>query len=166
MKATPRIVTLSEPIRAVGMSTRTSMSTVQKDVTEILKSYMAYKESNGIPYQKTPWEYVSLSINFKEDQTWDYMTGHVVTNADHIPKDLILFEVPAGTYAVFPIKPKLKFLLGLAIGMKKRYIYSKWIPSSEYDFNNYEFEYNDETMFLKNPNHIDLYVGITKKKGN
>lgn len=53
-----------------------------------------------------PWEYVSLSKNFDDNQSWDYFTGHAVTSIDNIPEVFISFEVPTNTYAVFPVKPK------------------------------------------------------------
>lgn len=159
----PAIVLLSEPIKAVGLSVKTSMKSIFGDVTRILKTYMSYKDKYGIPNQKNPWEYVSLSQNFNEMQTWDYFTGHVVTDIDKIPEVFISFEIPAGTYAIFPIRPKFKFMLGLSIGKTKKYIYNDWIVKSKYEFAGYEFEYNNEKMFHDNPHFIELYVGLKEK---
>lgn len=63
----PEIVTLSEPIKAIGLSVKTGMKSVFKDVSEILRKCMSYKDKYGIPNQKRPWEYVSLSKNFNEN---------------------------------------------------------------------------------------------------
>ena len=67
---TPKIVIIDEPIKAVGLSMRTGMKTVYKDVSGILRRYMALKAEHGIPQQRLPWEYVSLSRNFDDNNTW------------------------------------------------------------------------------------------------
>lgn len=159
----PEIVTLSEPIKAIGLSVKTDMKNVFKDVSKILKKYMSYKDKCGIPDQKEPWEYVSLSKNFNENQTWDYFTGHVVTSFDSVPEAFVPFEIPVGTYAVFPVRPRNRFMLGLSIARTKRYIYNNWILKSKYEFAGYEFEHNDEKMFKENPHFIDLYVAVKEK---
>ncbi len=161
----PEIVTLSEPIKATGLTVKTSMKSIFGDVTKITKTYMSYKNKYGIPNQKKPWEYVSLSDHFYDNKTWDYSTGHVVTDIDdNIPEVFISFEIPAGAYAVFPIRPKSKLMLGLTIGKTKKYIYSNWLMKSKYEFAGYEFEYNNEKMCKESPTYIDLHVGIKEKK--
>lgn len=159
----PEIVEVGEPIKAIGLSVQTGMKSVFKDVTDILKKYMSYKDQYGIPNQKEPWEYVSLSKNFNEYKTWDYLTGHVVSDINNVPEVFVSFEIPAGTYAVFQIRPRYKFLLGLAIGKTKKYIYSNWFLKSKYEFAGLEFEYNDEKLFKENPHFIDLYVAVKEK---
>jgi predicted transcriptional regulator YdeE len=163
MKAIPEITTLSEPIYAVGLMTHTSMKSVFKDLPVIYKKYMSYQEQYPVPNKKEPWEYVSLSKNFLEDQSWDYLTGHVVQKVSQKPEVYMDFEIPAGKYAVFPVRPKHKLMLGLAIGKTKRYIYVKWISKSRYEFSGYEFEYNNEKMSQDSPYYIDLYVAIKDK---
>lgn len=163
-KTEPVIITLSEPFKATGLVVKTDMKNVFGDVGKILRAYMDYKNKYGIPNQKEPWEYVSLSKNFTGNQTWEYYTGHVVTDiGNDVPGVFISFEAPAGTYAVFPIKSKFRFMLGLSIGKTKRYIYNHWLAESQYEFAGYEFEYNNEKMFKENPNFIDLYVGVKEK---
>lgn len=162
-KVTPEMVMLSKPVEAVGLTMKTSMKSVFKDVSNILKQYMALKERYSIPGQKIPWEYVSLSKNFKDDKTWDYFTGHVVDKAEALPQEFSSFEIPLGKYAVFQIRPKFKFLLGFSIGKMKKYIYKDWLPTSGFEFAGYEFEYNDQKMFEKNPYYIDLYIAVNDK---
>ncbi len=160
----PEIVALSEPIKATGLTIKTDMKNIFGDVTKITKTYMSYKNKYGIPNQKKPWEYVSLSDYFDENKAWDYSTGHVVTDTDSdISEVFISFEIPIGTYAVFPIRPKSKLLLGLTIGKTKQYIYNNWLLKSKYEFAGYEFEYNNEKMCQESPTFIDLYVGVKDK---
>ncbi len=160
----PSIITLSEPLKATGLFIKTGMKSIFSDSAQILKKYIGYKNKYGIPNLKEPWEYVSLSKNFIENKYWEYYTGHIVTSSANVPETFISFEVPAGTYAVFPIRPRFKFMLGLKIGKTKRYIYGSWLPKSKYEFSGYEFEYNNEKMFNESPNFIDLYVGINEKE--
>lgn len=159
----PVIISLDKPIAVVGLAMKTSMKSVFKDVTTILKEYMNCKEKYGIPNQKIPWEYISLSRNFNDNHTWDYLTGHVINSIEKIPEVFTAFEVPSGRYVVFSIRPRLKFLLGFTIMKTKKYIYDVWLPGSKYEFAGHEFEYNDETMFNENPHYIDLYVAVNEK---
>jgi predicted transcriptional regulator YdeE len=159
----PRIVTIPEPMQAAGLIMKTGIKSVYRDVTKILKNYMDLKSRHGMPGRKDPWEYVSLSRNFEDLRTWDYLTGHVVANPEGVPDVFIRFEIPPGNYAVFQVRPRHKFMLGPAIGNIKRYIYTKWLPDSGYEFAGHEFEYNDESMFRESPNFVDLYVAVTKK---
>jgi predicted transcriptional regulator YdeE len=137
--------------------------TVYKDLPKVYKRYMALKESGQVKYIKEPWEYVSLSMNFDSSQAWDYYTGYVVGKFDPEANHLVNFKVPKGDYAVFEIRCKSKFFFGWKIGKLKRYIYTKWLPASEYEFTGFEYEYNNEEMARKSAYDIDLYVGIRKK---
>lgn len=163
MSTRPEIVQLSNPIEAVGLMMTTSMKGVYKDVPDILKRYMTLKEKHGLPQQKLPWEYVSLSKNFTDDNTWEYFTGHVVDRHEAIPEAFASFVIPAGKYAVFSVRPKFKCMLGVTIGKTKKYIYQNWLPTSGFEFTGFEFEYNNENMFHESPHYIDLYIGVKEK---
>lgn len=39
----PKIVTLDKPIKATGLSVRTDMKNIYRDVSQVLKKYMSYK---------------------------------------------------------------------------------------------------------------------------
>ncbi|HEY8463800.1 MAG TPA: GyrI-like domain-containing protein [Bacillota bacterium] len=143
----PKIITLNEPIKAVGLSIETNMNTVYKDVSLILKKYMDYKNQFGISNLKEPWEFVALSRNFRGNQSWEYLVGDVVTDFEQVPRELTSFQIPVGTYAIFPIvKPFTKLLWGLKIGKTKKYIYDTWLPNSQYEFAGFEFEYNNQKI--------------------
>lgn len=163
-KSEPKIVNVEKPIIASGFFVNTSTSKIFADLPKLYSQYMSYKDKNGIPNQKLPWEYISLSKNFDDkNKTWDYYTGHVVTDFDKNNKDLTNFEAPAGTYAVFKIEAKGKIRFGITMAQTKEYIYNKWLPASKYQFDGYEFEYNNEEMAKENPYFINLYVGIKEK---
>lgn len=160
----PRLVTLDEPVVAVGLSTRTNMKSVFRDLPKVYRKYLDLKEQYGIPDLKEPWEYVSLSDDFGEDETWVYHTGYVVTSCEKMPAVFTSFTIPAGEYAVFPLRPRNKILLGLAMGKMKRYIYTQWLPGSAYEFSGYEYEYSNEEISGKNRSFLDLYVGIKENE--
>jgi predicted transcriptional regulator YdeE len=163
MEKEPKIVTLQKPITFVGLLKKTNVKNIYKDAAMLGKDYTRFKETHEIPNLKDPWAFVAYSKNFDEKtKSWDYIMGDVVTNFDSIPEKLNGYEIPAATYAVFPIKAKFKVLWGLEIGRMKRYIFTNWLPKSNYQSTGCDFEYHDERSTGKNPS-IDLYVEIERK---
>jgi len=161
----PKIVTLKEPIKFVGLSIKTSTKKIYKDVPKLGKEFNRIKELRKISNKKEPWAFVAVSKDYnKNTATFDYIIGDVVTSFDSIPDGLQPYEIPAITYAVFPIRPKNRFVWGLTIGKTKQYIYKKWIPNSKYEPAGIidDFEYHDERSLGKNPS-IELYVAIKEK---
>lgn len=119
----PKIVSLIEPIKAIGLSIKTSVKTVYTDILGIGKKYKKYKDKNGVPNRKEPWSFVAVSKDYNEEtRTWEYTIGDVVTSFDAVPKELISFEIPPGMYAVFPVRPKNKFVWGITIAKTKDYV--------------------------------------------
>ena len=52
--------------------------------------------------------------------------------------------LPAGTYAVLPIRPRFSFLWGAAVSAAKRRFYRNWLPESDYESLNLEYELHTE----------------------
>jgi len=162
----PKIVTLKDPIKFVGLSIRTDAKSIYKDADRLGKEYTQYKEVHKIPSLKEPWVFVAYSKDFNEEtKSWEYIMGDVVANLDSIPKGLNGYEIPAMTYAVFPIRAKFNFLWGLEIARTKRYVFTDWLPSSRYESIGCDLEYHDERSISKNPS-IDLYVAIVERNEN
>ena len=160
----PRIVELDQPITILGMSTETDTKRVYRAVSLLGKRFERYKRENEIPNRVQPWAFAAVSKDFDENTgSFTYIMGDVVDNLDTIPAGLVAFEIPAGTYAVFPVRPKNKFGWGLAIGNVKRYAYTVWLPNSGYELAGTidDFEYHDERSTRKSDPEIDLYVAIT-----
>jgi predicted transcriptional regulator YdeE len=165
-KSEPKIVTLKEPIRMIGVSTRTGMKTIFKDAAKLGNKYKEIKDQGLIQNKKVPWGFVAISKNFQGTESWDYLMGDVVDTLDHAPAGLECFEIPASNYAVFPIRPKSKFSWGITIAQTKKYIYTEWLPNSKYEADPRilgDFEYHDERSLAKKP-EIDLYVAIKQKR--
>jgi predicted transcriptional regulator YdeE len=163
MEKEPKIVTLENPINFVGLSIKTDMKNIYKDAAKLGKAYTNFKKMHSIPNIKEPWAFVAYSKDFNEEtKSWEYIMGDVVTNPGSIPEGLKGYEIPSGKYAVFSIKAKFKFLWGMEIGRMKRYIFTKWLPTSSYKATGSDFEYHDERSTGKNPG-IDLYLAIEEK---
>ncbi|MDD1750517.1 MAG: effector binding domain-containing protein, partial [Methanothrix sp.] len=152
-----------------GISMRTSLKTIYRDAGTLGKKYRQIKEQNLIQNKRDPWAFVAVSKNFRNDNTtWEYLMGDVVTAFDSVPEDLIAFEIPARTYAVFTVRPRFRFLWGAAIGLTKKHIFTEWLPKSNFEPDNRvvgDFEYHDERSVSKNPS-IDLYVPVKEKQGS
>ena len=163
-KSEPKIVNLETPIKIVGVSMKTNMKSIYKDAVILGKKYQKVKPA--IQNKKISWAFAAISKNFSIDKScWEYLMGDVVTSFDDIPDNLITFEIPVKTYAVFTIRPVFKFLWGPAIGLTKKYIFMEWLSDSKYDSDDSilgDFEYHDERSISKKPS-IDLYVSIKRK---
>ena len=162
----PRIIDLDQPIKIVGMAVDTDVKNIYRDVPRLGKRFVNYKKENEIPNKKHPWVFTAVSKDFDEDrQTFTYIIGDVVTSFADIPTGLITFEIPALTYAVFPIRPKNRLGWGIAIGAAKKFVYTNWLPNSGYQSAGLidDFEYHNERSISKRNPEIDLYVAIKAK---
>lgn len=164
-RSEPKIMTLKEPIKMIGVSMRTGLKTIFKDAANLGRRYKQVKDQDLISNKKVPWGFVAISKDFQGSESWDYLMGDVVTTLDRVPAGLESFQIPAITYAVFPVRPKSKFAWGITIGRTKKHIYTEWLPNSTYEADNSligDFEYHDERSLQKKP-EIDLYVAIKEK---
>jgi AraC family transcriptional regulator len=164
-KVEPKIVTLREPMQMIGVSTRTGMKTIFKDAARLGQEYKKIKDAHLIPNKRDPWAFVAISKDFQGTESWEYLMGDVVTCVDVVPEGLKCFEIPPRMYAVFPVRPRSRFSWGITIGLTKKYIFTEWLPQSNYEADNSilgDFEYHDERSLAKNP-EIDLYVAIKEK---
>lgn len=162
--AKPELVTMPEPIQVIGVSARTNGTTIFKDARELGNRYELIKKSGAIPHKRDPWAFVALSRDYRDDASWEYLMGDVVTSLETIPTGLQGCEIPAGLYARFAIQPRFAFLWGPALGLTKKFIFSEWLPISGFELDGSvvgDFEYHDQRSLGKNP-EIELYVSIRK----
>jgi predicted transcriptional regulator YdeE len=165
-KEEPQLVTLTEPLRMMGVSTRTSVKTIVRDAGNLGQRYRKVKQAGLIQNKREPWAFVAISKGFCEDGGWDYLMGDIVTDFDNVPSGLTCFEIPAKKYAKFGLHPSAVVFWGISLGMLKRYIYTEWLPNSGYIADNSilgDFEYHDQRSLSKKP-EIDLYVSIREKE--
>lgn len=165
----PKIITLQEPIKMVGLSTTTDTKNVFRDIPMLGKRLQKYKEEQQIANKKEPWAFVAISKDLHQEKgiwTWQYIMGDVVTNFDKVPDGFTSLEIPAQTYAVFTVRPKNRLDWGLAISQMKNYAIDTWLLKSQYESAGSigDFEYHDErSKRTKNP-EIDLYFSIKLRK--
>lgn len=163
MEKEPKIVTLKNPIKFVGLSIKTDLKNVYKDAANLGKEYAHFKAKHQIPNLIEPWAFVAYSRDFDEETgSWEYIMGDVVMKLDSIPEGLTGYEIPPTTYAIFTIHAKLNFLWGVEIARMKRYIFNKWLPNSKYKSTGVDFEYHDDRSTGKDPS-IDLFVEIEER---
>jgi predicted transcriptional regulator YdeE len=161
--AEPRIVRLKEPILMLGMQTDTGMRSVYRDIPRLGKRWGAFKKTAVIPNRKDPWAFVAVSKDHDQRTgTWRYLMGDVVTSIETVPPELVSFAIPAGTYAVFTLRPRNRFAWGMTIGMAKRHIYTEWLPASGFKPGSLvsDFELHDERSTPRRGASIDLYVAV------
>ena len=165
-KSDPDLVVLKSPVKMAGVSINTSMKTIFKDAATLGKQYKSVKDRNIVKHKTVPWAFVAISKNFtNQGNNWDYLMGDVVDSFDSQPDELVCFEIPARTYAVFKISPRFSFLWGPAIGLTKKFVYTEWLPQSGYETDSDvigDFEYHDERSLARKP-VIELYVAVKKK---
>jgi AraC family transcriptional regulator len=163
----PRIVDLERPILILGLSIETDVKKIGRDVAWLGKRFAQHKQEHGLPNKKEPWGFAAASHSYDEGtRAFTYVMGDVVTSLDQVPEGLIGFEIPAGTYAVFPVRPKNRLGWGLGIPAVKGYAYREWLPGSGYEAAGGpvdDFEYHDERSVRKRGPEIDLYIAVRKK---
>lgn len=161
----PKIVKLEDPILLIGLEIYTSDKAIYKDVGKVAADFNTLKEKHPIPHLKEPWASVFVSKNYeRENRTFTYIAGDVVTRVEMIPDGLRSYEIPALTYAVFRIQPRSRIAWGITMGRMKRYIFTQWLPSSGYEPSELigDFEWHDDRSLGRRP-EIQLYVALKEK---
>lgn len=128
--------------------------TVSKDIQDASVKYHAtvgIPEGQVLPYFILSRDYDELSRNFK-----------LLVGSTMVKDGLEQVSLPAGEYACITIRPKLGFLWGLAIGEAKQYFYKKWLPQSEYESLNMEYEFHTEKSVGKHPT-VDVIFAVRHK---
>jgi len=165
-KTVPELMTFDKPVQFVGLAINTSNQDIYKDVAKVASAFIKIKKAHPIPYTKDPWAFVAVSLDYNKETTkFTYIVGDVVSKTGKIPEGLKAYEIPALTYAVFPIRPKSKFAWGITMGRMKRYIYTEWLPQSGYEPADSigDFELHDHRSLGKHP-EINLYVALKDKQ--
>lgn len=149
-------VIITKPPRTVyGLWIASSDKTIAKDIPALSKKYYGVvgKSSGSV------LPFFVLSKNYNESTgKFDLFIG-----GEMAYESLDEYVLPEGTYGKIAVKPKLGFVWGLAVGEAKRHFYTKWIPSSNYEALNMEYEYHTEKSMGKKP-EIDLLFAIKKKQ--
>lgn len=65
----PKIVNLKDPIKIIGITTRTTMENAGRGITQLGNLYMKEDISAKISNRKALGIYYGISIDFKDDET-------------------------------------------------------------------------------------------------
>jgi len=164
----PQIVDLPSPILIVGMSVETTLKRIYRDVPALGRQFKALKQQHPIANRQEPWALAAVSRGYDPATgAMTYVLGDVVTRVTSVPAGMLVFEIPAITYAIFPVRPKNRLAWGMAIANAKGYAYTAWMPTSGYEPAGVidDFEYHDERSRDPRRPAIDLYVAI-KPRGS
>ena len=159
----PKIVELEEPIKIIGMTVDTDSKGAFRDIAQLGKRFEAYKRQHKVPNKMEPWGFAAVSQDYDErTSAFSYTMGDVVESLERITPGLTGLEIPAGAYAVFPVRPKNRLGWGMAIGNAKSYAYHVWLPNSGYEAAGTidDLEYHGDRSRRKKDPEIDLYVAI------
>lgn len=113
-----------------------AMSLAENKTSELWRSFMIRRNE---VYGRVGEEYYSINV-YAPDFDMNHMNmetnfikwaGVEVSNAELIPEEMELFEIPEGLYAVFLHKGGME-----AFGATMYHIFAEWLPSSEYVWEN------------------------------
>lgn len=164
-RSEPKVITLDQPIYVIGLEINTDDKSIYQDVAKVANQFNSIKKTYPISNLKEPWSSINISKDYnREKRTFTYVVGDVVSVIDYIPQGLKSYEIPPLTYAVFPIRPKSKIAWGITMGRMKKFIYTEWLPNSDYSPSDLfgEFELHDDRSLGKHP-EINLHVAIKEK---
>ncbi len=137
-----------------GVQKNANDKTVSADIKNLSGKYysvMSSDEGSILPYFVLSRDYDKRTKDFK------LFIGSILEK-----EGLESFVLPEGDYAKVTVKPKLGFLWGVSVGEAKRYIYTKWLPQSDYQELNMEFEFHTERSVGKHPT-IDILFAVKGK---
>jgi AraC family transcriptional regulator len=88
---------------------------------------------------------------------WSYMAGVEIENLENLPSDFVGKKIPASKYAVFPYQ-------GPIVRIQEAYdaIYGRWLPSTDYQLGDYEFEYYNCNVDKDDSDNsrFDIYIAV------
>ncbi len=164
----PKIITLKNPLYIVGISTKTTPQTVLQDDLLLWKEYKLMKERGVVTNKKEEHSFIALRMASESEDSWEYVFGDIVNDFSDVPVGLKPVEVPATTFAVFPIEVDDERSWGPAVLKMEKHIYEKWLPKSEFeldtDYPVREIEYHDKRT-PETTRTMLLYIAIRRKKG-
>ncbi|MDR2899328.1 MAG: GyrI-like domain-containing protein [Clostridiales bacterium] len=137
---------------ALGM--KSNDKTQSGDIPDLSKKYYnitGKRDGEVLPFFLISQDYDENTRDFK------LFIGALIEN-DRLEQ----FTIPKGTYVKVTVKPKMGFMWGLAIGEAKREFYTQWLPKSEFEALNMEYEYHTEVSKSKRP-QIDIFFGVKRK---
>ena len=148
------IVLVAKPSKTIyGLWRKSNDRTIAKDIPALSKQY--YTSVGKTPKSVVPFFVLSKDYDEKTGDFDLFIGGEIKCGK------LTACELPGGQYGKVTVRPKLGFIWSLAIGEVKRYVYTKWVSSSEYLALNMEYEHHTQKSIGKKP-EIDLFFALEK----
>lgn len=136
-----------------GLRMQSNDRTQHHDIPALSKRF--YDESGTSPGSVLPFYVVSK--DYHRD------TGDFVLFIGSVAKCGPEREtIPAGCYARLTVRPRFRFLWGFSVGKAKRWFYTRWLPSSNYEAINLEYELHTKKTIEKHP-AAELFFAIRRK---
>lgn len=148
------VIEKTEEMTVFGLWLNSNDKSVSRDIANLSEEYydvVGRKSGEVLPFFILNKDYNEETRNFA------LFIGGLLENSK-----LDRVVLPQGYYGMMAIKPKLGFLWGLSIGQAKRYFYIKWLPKSNYEGLNFEYEYHSEKSVSKKP-EIEIYFALEKE---
>lgn len=144
-----------EPITLYGLWRPSNDRTTSRDISDLSLAYHAAAKASGrviLPY-------------FVLSRDYDPATGNysLFIGSTFQAEGLEPFTLPAGTYASVTIRPSMGLFWGRTIGKAKRYFYQTWLPASDYEPLNMEYELHTQRSIQKHPT-VDLLFAIRPRQ--
>lgn len=147
------IVNISVGTTLYGLWTETSDRMIGKDIPVLSKRFYAILGAK--PTEVLPFYVLSKAYD-PQSKTMQLFIG-----GEAAAEGLTACQLPAGRYGKTVIKPFLGFLWGPAIGSKKRYLYTRWLPEHGYIPKNLDFEKHTQKSIGRGA-EIDFYFGLVQ----
>lgn len=150
-------VTLMEQLlqTVYGVWRKSSDKTTPKNIPTLSKDFYAI-------IAKEPATVLPFFVLSKD---YDTTTGsfNLFIDGQIAHERLYAYALSKGVCTKMSIKPKVGFLWGVTVGEAKRWFYTKWLPSSDYDARNMEYELHTGKSIGRKP-EIELFFAILKKR--
>lgn len=138
-----------------GIWKNSNDKTISKDIQELTNQYnekIDKKEGEVIV------PFVVLSRNYQPD-TRDF---ELFVGGTKPLEGLETIQLAGGKYATITIKPLLGWLWGPAIKKAKKYVYQKWLPNTNLEASNLEYEFHTQKTIEKSPT-LDIIFSVHDK---
>ena len=156
-----RIETIEDRL-VIGMKTRTSVLTINDKTKELAQLFMPRRHEvssrtgdHVYSIQDYGKDYSPVDPNSKFDK-W---VAVEVKESKDVPRDMNLFVIKSGTYAVFSFKGSVS-----EFPKQRAYIFGEWLPNSKYQIDyraHFEILNEDYSKDLQNIEE-DIWIPVKK----
>ena len=124
-----------------------------------------YEKLHGETFLKSHNDYGVCFFENPQTEEFEYVFGGEVKDNHDIPDGYHVRTIPGALFAVFSSPPADDAGFSAAIQETWKFIYSEWLPNSEYEFdkNSVDYEFYDERAMDPAGKVCDIYIPVVKK---